>query len=431
MSEASSQPLSIDISFPVEGTALVELVGELEVVSVEEFSVRMADLDGGGRSHVVIDVAGITFIDSSGINALIRAVRSVEARGGTARRVTERRGAARVRDHPAAQLVPVEQDRAAALGMAAPRDATRRLGGLMAPADELPREDGKGGLEAALGRRVVQFRRRLGAGALVILTVVVGVSALLAWRQYDAEKKKDLVEMKARVVLASTVFDTYFAGQLGLLSSIAASPSVVSADQVAMRTYFTRLESGKAKPFTGGLVGSTARASAASRAIAAPERPPLSVADRSYFKAVVATGAPFVSEGLVTRAANRRVVIMAVPTRDGAGRLTGVLAGALELKPSPTDQRSIDLGFEGLVILDRAGQQVTLASFARPANAAILARIKSGEGVLTDVRGLDGSSDRVVAYANSDGAGLDDGDRPSRLGRLRAGPQGARRSSSR
>ena len=123
----------------------------------------------------------------------------------------------------------------------------------MAPPDELPREDGKGGLEAALGGASSQFRRRLGAGALVVLTLVVGVSTLLAWRQYDAEKKKDLVEMKARVVLASTVFDTYFAGQLGLLSSIAASPSVVSADQVAMRTYFKRLESGKAKPFTGGL----------------------------------------------------------------------------------------------------------------------------------------------------------------------------------
>ena len=123
----------------------------------------------------------------------------------------------------------------------------------MAPADELPREDGKGGLEAALGGASSQFRRRFGAGALVILTLVVGVSALLAWRQYDAEKKKDLVEMKARVVLASNVFDTYFAGRLGLLSSIAASPSVVSTDQVAMRTYFARLEGGKAKPFTGGL----------------------------------------------------------------------------------------------------------------------------------------------------------------------------------
>ena len=75
------------------------------------------------------------------------------------------------------------------------------------------------------------------------------------------------------------------------------------------------------------------------------------------------------------------------------------------MRPSPTDQRSIDLGFEGLVILDRAGQQVTLASFARPTNAAILSRIKSGDGVLTDVRGLDDSSGRVVAYANSTAPG--------------------------
>ena len=193
-----------------------------------------------------------------------------------------------------------------------------------------------------------------------------------------------------------------------------------------MRTYFKRLESSKAKPFTGGLgwidrngvsrVSSTRRSGA----------PPLSVADRSYFKAVVATGGPFVSEGLVARSANRRVVIMAVPTRDSTGRLTGVLAGALELTPSPTDQRSIDLGFEGLVILDRARQQVTLASFARPTNATLLARIKSSDGVLTDVRGLDGSSGRVVAYANSSAAGLDDGDRPPCLDRLRAGPQGTR-----
>ncbi len=124
MSEASSQPLSIDISFPVEGTALVELVGELEVVSVEEFSVRMADLDGGGRSHVVIDVAGITFIDSSGINALVRAVRTVEARGGTAVIASPSAVAQRVFAITLLpQLVPVEQDRPTALRMAASQDA--------------------------------------------------------------------------------------------------------------------------------------------------------------------------------------------------------------------------------------------------------------------------------------------------------------------
>src|SRR6188508_3133955 len=266
----------------------------------------------------------------------------------------------------------------------------------MTPADELPREDGKGGLETALGGASSRFRRRLAVGAIVILTLVVGVSALLAWRQYDAEKKQALVELKARVVLASTVFDNYFAGQLGVLNSIAASPSVVATDQAAMRIYFKRIEGGRAKPFTGGL-GWIDREGVSRVSSNRPSgAPSLSVADRSYFKAVVATGGPFVSEGLVARTANRRVVIMAVPTRDSAGRLTGVLAGAFELKPSPTDQRSIDLGFAGLVILDRAGQQVTLASFARPTNAAILSRLKTGEGVLTDVRGLDGSSGRVV-----------------------------------
>ena len=46
-------------------------------------------------------------------------------------------------------------------------------------------------------------------------------------------------------------------------------------------------------------------------------------------------------------------MVMAVPTRDSAGRLTGVLAGALQLKQSTTDQRSIDLGYERLVVIDR------------------------------------------------------------------------------
>ena len=125
MSEASSQPLSIDISFPVDGTALVELVGELEVVSVEEFSVRMADLDGGGRSHVVIDVAGITFIDSSGINALVQAMRAVEARGGTAVVSSPSTVAQRVfAITRLAEIVSVESDRAVAIAAAALRGET-------------------------------------------------------------------------------------------------------------------------------------------------------------------------------------------------------------------------------------------------------------------------------------------------------------------
>ncbi len=123
----------------------------------------------------------------------------------------------------------------------------------MVPPSEPAREDGKGGLEAALGGASSQFRRRLGAGAVVVVTLVVGISTLLAWRQYDDEKQKALVELQARAALASTVFDTYFAGQLALLSSVAAAPAVVDTDQPAMKAYFMRLENGKTKTFTGGI----------------------------------------------------------------------------------------------------------------------------------------------------------------------------------
>lgn len=123
MREASPEPLSIDISFPVEGVALVELSGELEVVTVAEFSTRMADLEGGGPSHVVIDVSETTFIDSSGISALVHAVRSVEAWGGTAVVAAPSAVAQRVFAITLlSQVVPVEQDRAVALAMARPLD---------------------------------------------------------------------------------------------------------------------------------------------------------------------------------------------------------------------------------------------------------------------------------------------------------------------
>ena len=125
MSEALSQPLSIDISFPAEGITLVALAGELEVVSVDEFSMRMADLGGSGAIGVVIDLAGISFIDSSGINALVQAMRAVEARGGTAVVSSPSTVAKRVfAITRLAEIVSVESDRAVAVAAAASRSAT-------------------------------------------------------------------------------------------------------------------------------------------------------------------------------------------------------------------------------------------------------------------------------------------------------------------
>src|SRR4051794_25190176 len=124
----------------------------------------------------------------------------------------------------------------------------------MADAEEVAdREEGRGGLEAALGGAASRFRRRLVLVALAAVMLVVAVSAVLAWRQYEDQKTRSVDELHARVVLASTVFDTYFAGQLSILRSVARAPAVVDGDRPAMRAYFKRLQSGKAKAFTGGI----------------------------------------------------------------------------------------------------------------------------------------------------------------------------------
>ena len=53
--------------------------------------------------------------------------------------------------------------------------------------------------------------------------------------------------------------------------------------------------------------------------------------DRVYFKRVTATGKPYISAGLVGRKLRVPIVVVAVPTRDAAGRPTGMLTGAITL----------------------------------------------------------------------------------------------------
>ena len=80
----------------------------------------MAELDVNEPAHVVVDLAGLTFIDSSGINALVQAARRWRQRGGTAVLAAPSPAARRVFEIArVAQVVPVEQTRADALGRAA------------------------------------------------------------------------------------------------------------------------------------------------------------------------------------------------------------------------------------------------------------------------------------------------------------------------
>src|SRR5215212_2155615 len=158
-------------------------------------------------------------------------------------------------------------------------------------------------------------RRWIALIALAALLLFAAVAGALAWRQYRDTERSALNAARGRAVLAATVFDVYFSGQIGTLSSIAKAPVVKRADEAAMLAYFKSVQPPKGTLFTGGLSWSNRRGIV--RVTTSRDRPGRigDVSDRSYFTNALRTGKPFVSEGLTARLTGRQVVVVSVPTR--------------------------------------------------------------------------------------------------------------------
>jgi serine phosphatase RsbU (regulator of sigma subunit)/anti-sigma regulatory factor (Ser/Thr protein kinase) len=263
----------------------------------------------------------------------------------------------------------------------------------------------KGGVVEVASEGAQPVRRRwwLIVGLLVAVLALTALAGALAWRQYTGARHRAINEQRSRAVLAASVLDTWMSGQISTLNAVATAPSVTRLDHRRMVAFFDLFQRRNAKLFTGGLgwIDAHGVQQVTSNPAAANLHP--SVSDRSFFKQVMKTGKPYVSEGLVGRITHQRVIVVAVPTRDAGGAVTGVLAGGIDIVPSASPSRaSIDLGYTGLDILDRNGVSL-LAGFRRPANTALVDRLKrtGGNGAVTGQGGLGSTGDHVVAYATA------------------------------
>jgi anti-anti-sigma factor len=64
------------------GSAVVVLQGELDMRAAPQLDQVLESLVAKGHAAVVLDFAGLSFIDSSGISVLIAAQQGLQARGG-------------------------------------------------------------------------------------------------------------------------------------------------------------------------------------------------------------------------------------------------------------------------------------------------------------------------------------------------------------
>lgn len=77
--------MDLDVDYPQEGAAVVRAVGRLNMVAAPALRELVDRVVAEGRSHVVVDLSGTTFVDSSGLGALIAGLKSTRAAGGDLR----------------------------------------------------------------------------------------------------------------------------------------------------------------------------------------------------------------------------------------------------------------------------------------------------------------------------------------------------------
>ena len=248
-------------------------------------------------------------------------------------------------------------------------------------------------------------RRAIPFVVLAVILALVGVAAVLGVRQYDDNRDVAVNELRTKVVIGAATLSAYFSGDLATLRTIAASQPVIDGDEQRMHDYFRRIAPPGNRSFSGGLAWIDAKGLSRVSSSLPTLGKPVDTSSRVYFKTVRATDAPYISAGLVSKRTNLRVVVIAVPTHDATGAMNGVLAGAIQVKPAASSQSSVALGYSGLVILDRAGQEI-VTGLGRPENRSLVARLKQQPtGTITDGRGLDGAGGRVVVWASSPAAG--------------------------
>ncbi|MDH6629527.1 stage II sporulation protein AA (anti-sigma F factor antagonist) [Streptomyces sp. LBL] len=75
----AQNPLAVEVTLPREDVALIAVEGYLDVDTATEFQHHLANQLHHGRRHFLIDMSAVPFMDSSGMNIIVRVYQ--QARG--------------------------------------------------------------------------------------------------------------------------------------------------------------------------------------------------------------------------------------------------------------------------------------------------------------------------------------------------------------
>lgn len=78
----AQNPLSVEVTLPREDTVLLTVEGDLDIDTATELQHHLANQLHHGRRHYLLDVASVPFMDSSGMNIILRVYQEVRELDG-------------------------------------------------------------------------------------------------------------------------------------------------------------------------------------------------------------------------------------------------------------------------------------------------------------------------------------------------------------
>jgi anti-sigma B factor antagonist len=74
--------MKIEIERPGEGTVVVHATGRMDADAAPELKQNLREIAKGGTTTVTVDLKDVTFIDSSGLSALVSGLKALREHGG-------------------------------------------------------------------------------------------------------------------------------------------------------------------------------------------------------------------------------------------------------------------------------------------------------------------------------------------------------------
>ncbi|WP_405623127.1 STAS domain-containing protein [Streptomyces sp. NBC_00076] len=135
----AQNPLSVEVSLPREDVALISVEGYLDVDTATEFQHHLANQLHHGRRHFLLDLSAVPFMDSSGMNIILRVYQQARDIPGSVHIISPTPAVRRILDLTGVSItVPVSESLDEALSRADAHEADADD----ADAEEKVRQDG-------------------------------------------------------------------------------------------------------------------------------------------------------------------------------------------------------------------------------------------------------------------------------------------------